>query len=93
VGGSQQMYEALYRNKYFLPLAKSSLCSLQYMLAVRNQSVHCPRVRDVKKDSCFTPPHNKQLHSMLIEAAARNGVDLGLRAVTEEEENPPMGDR
>ena len=50
------LYEIGLRNQYFLPAAKSSFCTVDYLVKVKNGSLFCPHYGEIRLKACPTPP-------------------------------------
>ena len=55
------LYEIGLRNQYFLPASKSSFCTVDYLVKVKDGLVFCPRYPEIRLKACPTPPTKYEL--------------------------------
>jgi hypothetical protein len=53
------------RNGWFLPGKKCVFVTVEYMIAVREGKIFCPRFSDIKLLPCPTPPKKQELMEYL----------------------------
>lgn len=66
------LYNACLFNNYRLPEAKTSLCSKEFLLAVKDHRCYTPRLQNVLLRACANPPPVAVLHEYLIATIENN---------------------
>ena len=72
------LYEALQRNGYYLPLFNSSLIQVGWMQQVRDRAVWCPKYSDIRLKPCPTPPSLTEVVEMLVGQLEKTGRSAGI---------------
>ena len=55
------LYEIMVRNGWFLPSKNCACVTVEYMLAVRERRIFCPKFKDINIKPCPTPPKMEEL--------------------------------
>ena len=82
------LYEIMVRNSWFLADKKCAWITVEYMLAVREGSIFCPRFEAIRLKACPTPPKKQELMEYLRRLETEQNVTLGL---TNEGPQPNVG--
>ena len=80
----RHLYEILVRNSYFLPKFKSGLVNYDWLLAVRQGVVYCPKYSEIRIRQCFDPPTKEVLVKELLRIvrAKRPPLNIGIASET-----------
>lgn len=70
-------YEAMTRNRWYLPSRKSSIVTVKYLDAVRKGNLWCPKYSDIKTLPCPTPPKKEKLIDIVSKLPQLKEVQLG----------------
>ena len=76
----RHLYELLVRNNHFLPKFKSGICNYDWLVAIREGLVHCPKYSEVRIRQCYDPPTKELIvkELLLVTRAKRPPVNLGI---------------
>ena len=55
------LHKACVRNGFHMPHIKASICTLEYLLRVKDRRVFCPAQEAIKLKACLTPPRKEEL--------------------------------
>lgn len=72
IPNKRALYDACVMNQYRVPLLKTTLCTNNYLLAVKDQKCYTPVLRNVILTACTHPPPVQALHEMLITVIEQN---------------------
>jgi hypothetical protein len=78
------LYHSMIRNHYYLPGYKSGLCTVAYMLKVKNKQYWVPRFKDVKLAPCPLSPPKKQIVVEVFKTIRENKLNLNLGFAADE---------
>jgi hypothetical protein len=74
------LHHAMQRNGWYLPPMKAGLCSVEYMMKVKEGKVFCPKYSEVRLAPCPVMPTKAEfLKEILLELEAKNSeISVGL---------------
>ena len=68
------LYEIMVRNSWYLPRIKCSAVTVDYMLAVREGQIFCPKFEDIRLKPCPKPPSKDELMGYIRRLEAWKGI-------------------
>ena len=66
VSKKSHLHEACERNNYYMPKLGSSICTIDFMMAVRNRECFCPQYTCMQQRPCPKPPARKVVKQALL---------------------------
>ena len=71
ISKKSHLHEACERNGFCMPSAKSSICTIEFMMAVRRRECYCPTYTEMSQRACPKPPTVKIVKKAVVEALGR----------------------
>jgi hypothetical protein len=78
VNSKKSYYEACIRNGFFLPSFKSSLITMEYLIAVREKRILCPMHAEIRLRPCPVPPLKELILGEILKCEQIMGFNIGL---------------
>jgi hypothetical protein len=72
------LYEIMVRNSWYLANKKCAWVTVEYMLAVREKKIFCPKYGDIRLLPCTTPPKKQELMEYIRRLELDQNVSLGI---------------
>ena len=72
----EQTFNAMVRNRWFLPKLKSSIVTQDYIKGVREGKLWCPKYDHLKPLPCPDPPSKEILMEEVVKFTAEKELDI-----------------
>ena len=72
IPNKKALYDACIINKFRMPDLKTSLCTNEYLLGLKDRKCYTPYLHQIVYTPCANPPPVPALHKMLINVIESN---------------------